>query len=68
MRTNAEARPATSAQRSAVKSAAKKGWKPPANIMAMPDLSRVINSDEIQSAINPPKEGTPRASSWLQAM
>merc|ERR1712100_648871 len=51
---------------SAVKSAAKKGWKPPTNIMAMPDLSRVINSDEIQSAINPPKEGKTRAHAPLK--
>ena len=46
---------------SSVKSSAKKGWKPPANIMAQSDLSRVINSDEIQSAINAPKEGKNRA-------
>lgn len=51
---------------SAVKSSAKKGWKPPANIMAMPDLSRVINSDEIQSAINAPKEGKTRAHAPLK--
>ena len=36
------------------------------NIMAMPDLSRVINSDEIQSAINPPKEGKTRAHAPLK--
>jgi len=46
---------------SSVKSSAKKGWKPPTNIMAQSDLSRVINSDEIQSAINAPKEGKNRA-------
>ena len=51
---------------SAAVSAAKKGWKPPANIMAVPDLSRVINSDEIQSAINAPKEGKTRAHAPLK--
>ena len=50
----------------ATASSAKKGWKPPANIMAMPDLSRVINSDEIQSAVNPMKDGKTRAHAPLK--
>ena len=37
------------------------GLEAPTNIMAMPDLSRVINSDEIQSTVNAPKEGKTRA-------
>ncbi len=47
-------------------SSAKKGWKPPTNIMATPDLSRVINSDEIQSAVNAPKAGKTRAHAPLK--
>ena len=47
-------------------SSSKKGWKPPANIMAVPDLSRVINSDEIQSAVNAPKAGKARAHAPLK--
>jgi large subunit ribosomal protein L4e len=50
----------------ATASSSKKGWKPPANIMAVPDLSRVINSDEIQSAVNAPKEGKNRAHAPLK--
>lgn len=50
----------------AAASSAKKGWKPPANIMAVPDLSRVINSDEIQSAVNAPKSGKNRAHAPLK--
>jgi len=37
-------------------SAQKKGWKVPKSIMANSDLSRVINSDEIQSVVRAPKE------------
>ena len=51
---------------SAATSSAKKGWKPPTNIMAVPDLSRVINSDEIQSAVNAPKAGKARAHAPLK--
>lgn len=36
----------------------KKGWKLPPGIMQVPDLHRLINSDEIQSVVNPPKEGS----------
>lgn len=42
-------------------SAAKKGYKLPRNIMTNPDLARLINSDEVQSVVAPPKEGTTRA-------
>jgi large subunit ribosomal protein L4e len=48
------------------KSSSKKGWKPPTNIMAQTDLARVINSDEIQSAINAPKVGATRAHAPLK--
>ena len=34
--------------------------------MAVPDLSRVINSDEIQSAVNAPKAGKARAHAPLK--
>ena len=34
--------------------------------MAVPDLSRVINSDEIQSAVNAPKAGKTRAHAPLK--
>jgi large subunit ribosomal protein L4e len=47
-------------------SSSKKGWKPPAHIMTQPDLSRVINSDEIQSAVNAPKTGKTRAHAPLK--
>lgn len=47
-------------------SSSKKGWKPPAHIMTQPDLSRVINSDEIQSAVNAPKSGKTRAHAPLK--
>jgi large subunit ribosomal protein L4e len=50
----------------AKKSSSKKGWKPPTNIMAQTDLARVINSDEIQSAINAPKVGATRAHAPLK--
>lgn len=36
----------------------KKGYKLPRNIMTNPDLARLINSDEIQSIVAPPKEGS----------
>ena len=48
------------------KSASKKGWKPPTNIMAQTDLARLINSDEVQSAVNAPKVGAPRAHAPLK--
>ncbi|KAG7672355.1 hypothetical protein KSW81_001319 [Nannochloris sp. 'desiccata'] len=35
----------------------KKGYKLPRNIMTNPDIARLINSDEIQSVVAPPKEG-----------
>ena len=47
-------------------SSAKKGWKPPAHLMSQPDLSRVINSDEIQSIVNAPKDGKTRAHAPLK--
>jgi large subunit ribosomal protein L4e len=34
----------------------KKGWKLPKGVMQVPDLHRLINSDEIQSVVKPPKE------------
>ena len=34
--------------------------------MTVPDLSRVINSDEIQSAVNAPKAGKTRAHAPLK--
>eukprot|EP01026_Neomeris_dumetosa_P081508 TRINITY_DN916_c0_g1_i1.p1 TRINITY_DN916_c0_g1~~TRINITY_DN916_c0_g1_i1.p1 ORF type:complete len:378 (-),score=43.69 TRINITY_DN916_c0_g1_i1:84-1217(-) len=34
----------------------KKGWKLPQNLMSNSDLTRLINSDEIQSIVKPPKE------------
>jgi len=42
------------------KSAVKKGFTLPKNIMSNSDLNRVINSDEIQSIVNAPKEGNKR--------
>ena len=42
-------------------SAVKKGYKLPRNIMTNPDLARLINSDEIQSVVAPPKEGMKHA-------
>lgn len=42
-------------------SSVKKGYKLPRNIMTNPDLARLINSDEVQSVVVPPKEGTKRA-------
>ena len=42
------------------------GLEASANIMAVPDLSRVINSDEIQSAVNAPKAGKARAHAPLK--
>lgn len=39
-------------------SAVKKGYKLPRNMMTNPDLSRLINSDEIQSVVKPPAEST----------
>ena len=48
------------------KSASKKGWKPPTNIMAQTDLARLINSDEVQSAVNAPKVGATRAHAPLK--
>ena len=50
----------------AAASSAKKGGKPPRSIMTVPDLSRVINSDEIQSAVNAPKAGKTRAHAPLK--
>jgi len=47
-------------------SSSKKGWKPPAHQMGNPDLNRLINSDEIQSIVNPPKEGKTRAHAPLK--
>lgn len=43
-------------------SAVKKGYKLPRNIMSNPDLARLINSDEVQSVVAPPKEGGRRSS------
>jgi large subunit ribosomal protein L4e len=51
---------------SAAKSSSKKGWKPPAHIMTQTDLSRVINSNEIQSAVRAPKAGKTRAHAPLK--
>lgn len=48
------------------KSASKKGWKPPTNIMSQTDLARIINSDEIQSALKAPKLGNVRAHAPLK--
>lgn len=48
------------------KSASKKGWKPPTNIMSQTDLARIINSDEIQSALKAPKLGNIRAHAPLK--
>ena len=39
-------------------SSVKKGYKLPRNIMSNPDLARLINSDEVQSVVAPPKEGS----------
>lgn len=44
-----------------IESATKKGYKLPRNIMTNPDLARLINSDEVQSVVAPPKEGGKRA-------
>ncbi len=38
-------------------SSVKKGWKLPRNIMTNPDLARLVNSDEVQSIVNAPKDG-----------
>jgi large subunit ribosomal protein L4e len=42
-------------------SAAKKGYTLPRGIMTNPDLARLINSDEVQSVVAPPKESGRRA-------
>ncbi len=39
-------------------SAVKKGFKLPRNVMTNSDLARLINSDELQSIVNPPKAPT----------
>jgi len=39
---------------------AKKGYSLPSNVMTNSDLSRIINSSEVQSKLNPTKTGTPR--------
>jgi large subunit ribosomal protein L4e len=39
----------------------KGGYKLPRNIMGNPDLARLINSDEVQSIVNPPKNNKSRA-------
>jgi len=39
---------------------AKKDYQLPSNIMANSDLSRIINSEEIQTKLNAKKQGTPR--------
>merc|ERR1711976_948777 len=41
-------------------SALKKGFKLPKNVMSNSDLNRVINSDEVQSVVNAPKDGKSR--------
>jgi hypothetical protein len=41
--------------------ALKGGFKVPRPLMANPDLNRVINSDEIQSVVKPPKRNNARA-------
>ena len=38
-------------------SAQKKGYKLPRGLMTNADLTRLINSDEIQSIVRPPKAG-----------
>jgi len=38
----------------------KKGWKVPSGMMTNSDLTRLINSDEVQSIVNPPKENKKR--------
>jgi len=43
-------------------SAQKKGFRIPRSVMANADLNRVINSDEIQSVVNAPKDHHVRAS------
>jgi large subunit ribosomal protein L4e len=40
----------------------KAGFQLPRSIMTNPDLGRIINSDEIQSVLNPAKSGTARTS------
>ncbi len=37
-------------------SSTKKGYKLPRHIMANADVARLINSDEVQSVVNPPKQ------------
>jgi len=44
-----------------VESAVKKGYKLPRSIMTNPDLARLINSDEVQSIVAPPKAGGRRS-------
>jgi len=44
------------------KSASKKGYAVPRNIMANSDLNRIINSDEVQSIVNAPKTSCTRKS------
>ena len=39
----------------------KSGYKLPRHIMTIPDLARLINSDEVQSVVNPPEAGGARA-------
>jgi len=39
---------------------AKKGYSLPTNVMANSDLTRIINSEEIQTKLTPKKQGTPR--------
>jgi len=46
---------------SETESAVKKGWKLPRNIMTNPDLARLVNSDEVQSVVNAPKDGKSKA-------
>ncbi|GAX80258.1 hypothetical protein CEUSTIGMA_g7696.t1 [Chlamydomonas eustigma] len=41
-------------------SAVKKGYKLPRSIMSNSDLTRIINSDEIQSAVRPQKAAAPK--------
>ena len=41
-------------------SAQKKGYKVPRGLLTNADLTRLINSDEIQSIVRPPKTGTGR--------
>jgi large subunit ribosomal protein L4e len=39
---------------------AKKGYSLPTNVMTNSDLTRIINSDEVQRELTPKKKGTPR--------